>query len=80
VAIELILEGQGEEVTSETRDAYLGNPWSARLARRSCGRSGGQGHRAMRRPSILHAATSWPYHTNGATRAVYHGHEPCAPA
>ena len=80
MAIDLVLEDQGEEGTSETRDPYISNSWSARFARRSYGRSGGKGHRAMRRPSILHAATSWPSHPNGATKAVDPGHEPCAPA
>jgi hypothetical protein len=34
-AIDLALDRQGEEVSSETRDAYISDAWSARQARRS---------------------------------------------
>jgi hypothetical protein len=34
-AIDLALDRQGEEVSSETRDAYISDSWSARQARRS---------------------------------------------
>jgi hypothetical protein len=39
-AIDLALEGHGEEVTSERRDVSISDSWRVRHARRSCGRSG----------------------------------------